>query len=78
MYWQCFVLKEILDFYKKNPLQGISAALYLQLPDICIKVGHGPAVVAAGAGCLLSGSVESHRCYQFLFTLRLPFGDDLI
>ena len=56
-------------------MQGISAALNLQLPDICIKVGHGP---AAGAGCLLSGFVKSHRCYLFLFTLRLPFGDDLI
>ena len=77
MYWQCFVLKEILDFYK-NPMQGISAALYPQLPDICIKVGYGPAVIAAGAGCLFSGFVKSHRCYLFIFTLRLPFGDDLI
>ena len=59
-------------------MQGISAALNLQLPDICIKVGHRPAVLAAGAGCLLSGFVRSHRCYLFLFTLRLPFGDDLI
>ena len=59
-------------------MQGISAALYFQLPDVCIKVGHGPAVLAAGAGCLLSGFVKSHRCYLFLFTLRLPFGDNLI
>ena len=59
-------------------MQGISEALYLQLPDICIKVGHGPAVLAAGAGCLFSGFVQSHRCYLFLFTLRLLFGDDLI
>ena len=59
-------------------MQVISAALNLQLSDICIKVGHGPAVLAAGAGCLLSGFVKSHRCYLFLFTLRLPFGDDLI
>ena len=62
----------------KNPMQGTSAALYLQLPDVCIKVGHGPAVLAAGAGCSLSGFVKSHRCYLFLFTLRLPFGDNLI
>ena len=48
-------------------MQGISAALNLQLPVICIKVGHGPAVLAAGAGCLLSGFVKSHRCYLFLF-----------
>ena len=61
-------------------MQGISAALNLQLPDtcICIKVGHGPAVLAAGVGCLLSGFVKFHRSYLFLFTLRLPFGDDLI
>ena len=59
-------------------MQVISAALNLQLPDIRIKVGHGPAVLAAGAGCLLSGFFKSHRCYLFLFTLRLPFGDDLI
>ena len=59
-------------------MQGISAALYLQLPDVCIKVGHGPAVLAAGAGCLLSGFVKSHRCYLFLFTFCLPFGDNLI
>ena len=59
-------------------MQVIAAALNLRLPDICIKVGHGPAVLAAGAGCLLSGFVKSHRCYLFLFTLRLPFGDDLI
>ena len=59
-------------------MQVISAALNLQLPDICIKVGHGPAVLEAGAGCLLSGFVKSHRCYLFIFTLRLPFGDDLI
>ena len=51
----------------KNPMQGTSAALYLQLPDVCIKVGHGPAVLAAGAGCLLSGCVKSHRCYLFPF-----------
>ena len=56
-------------------MQGIYAALYLNLPDICIKVGHGPAVLAAGAGCLLSGFVKSHQCYLFLFNLRLPFGD---
>ena len=62
----------------KNPMQGTSAALYLQLPDVCIKVGHGPAVLAAGAGCSLSGFVKSHQCYLFLFTLRLPFGDNLI
>ena len=59
-------------------MQGISAALYLQLPDVCIKVGHGPDVLAAGAGWLLSGFVKSHWCYLFLFTLRLPFGDNLI
>ena len=59
-------------------MQGISAALYLQLPDVCIKVGHGPAVLAADAGCLLSGFAKSHRCYLFLFTLRPPFGDNLI
>ena len=59
-------------------MQGISAALYRQRPDICVKVGHGPAVLAAGAGCLLSGFVKSHRSYLFLFTLRLPFRDDLI
>ena len=58
-------------------MQGISSALYIQLPDICIKVGHGPAVLAAGAGSLF-GFVKSHRCYLFLFTLHLPFGDDLI
>ena len=58
-------------------MQGISAALYLQLSDVCIKVGHGPAVLAAGAGCLF-GFVSSHRCYLFLFALRLPFGDNLI
>ena len=59
-------------------MQGISAALNLQLPDIYIKVGHGPALLAAGAGCLLSGFVKFHRRYLFIFTLRLPFGDDLI
>ena len=59
-------------------MQGISAVLYLQFRDVCIKVGHGPAVLAAGVGCLLSGFVKSHRCYLFLFTLRLPVGDNLI
>ena len=62
----------------KNLMQGISAAVYLHLPDICIKVGHGPAVLAAGAGCFLFGFVKSHRCYLFLFTLHLPFVDNLI
>ena len=38
-------------------MQGISAALYHQLHDICIKEEYGPAVLAAGAGCLFSGFV---------------------
>ena len=47
----CRIIK-IIKIKFKNPMQVISAALNLQLPDICIKVGHGPAVLAAGAGCL--------------------------
>ena len=62
----------------ENPMQGISAALYLQHPDICIKEGYGPAVLAAGAGCLLYGFVKFHWCFLFLFPLPSPLGDGLI
>ena len=59
-------------------MQGISAALYIQLPNICIKVGHEPAVHAAGAGCLLSGFVSLiGAIYSFSLSVFL-FGDDLI
>ena len=57
-------------------MQCISAALYLQLADICIKVGHGPAVPAAGADCLLFGFVKSYRSIPF--HSPSSFGDDLI
>ena len=54
-------------------MQGISAALYIQLPDICIKVGHGSAMLAQqerDACCLdllsLIGAIYSFSLSVFL------------